>query len=101
MPNREIFHELLELLLGSGYVYYSPPPNIEMHYPCIVYQRSRVSSKFADNQPYSQKTRYKITVIDKNPDSIIPHKISLLPMCVHDTNYVTSNLNHDVFSIYI
>jgi hypothetical protein len=101
MNSRDELHEVLEVLLGSTNVYYSPPPNILMQYPCIVYQRSRISAKFADNQPYSQKTRYKLTVIDKNPDSVIPGRISLLPMCTHDTNFVTSNLVHDVFSIYI
>lgn len=101
MASRDDFHDLLIVLLGSTNVYYSPPPTIQMQYPCIVYQRSRISAKFADNQPYSQKTRYKVTVIDKNPDSVIPGRISLLPMCTHDTNFVASNLNHDVFSIYI
>jgi hypothetical protein len=101
MPNRETFHELLEVLLGSTHVYYSPPPTIQMQYPCIVYQRSKIDTKFADNQPYSQKTRYKVTVIDQNPDSVIPGRVSMLPLCVHETNFVTSNLNHDVFTIYI
>lgn len=101
MSSREEFHELLEVLLGSTNVYYSPPPNIQMHYPCIVYQRSKIASTFADNQAYSQKTRYKVTVIDKNPDSLVPNSVSQLPLCSHDTSFVTNNLNHDVFTIYI
>lgn len=81
-------------------VYFQPPPNVMMSYPCIVYTRSNGDTIFADNMPYSIETRYTITVIDKNPDSEIPPKIAALCKCIYDRHYISENLNHDVFSIY-
>ena len=43
---------------------------------------------------------YQVTVIYRNPDSEIPSKIALLPMCSHERHYTKENLNHDVFNLY-
>lgn len=71
-----------------------------MIYDCIVYERSRIEPTFADNQPYALHDRYQVTVIYRNPDSEIPSKIALLPMCSHERHYTKENLNHDVFNLY-
>lgn len=81
-------------------VYFQPPETVKLVYPCIVYQRTRALTKFADNIPYNYKVGYMLTVIDKNPDSIIPEVVSMLPMCKLETHYTKDNLNHDVFNIY-
>jgi hypothetical protein len=91
----------LEGLLGSGNVYFQPPPSIQMQYPCIVYQRYLNSqTQFANNAPYRYTKCYMVTVIDANPDSLIPDKIAAMPMCVHNRFYVANQLNHDVFYLY-
>ena len=68
-------------------VYFQPPASKEMIYDCIVYERSRIEPTFADNQPYALHDRYQVTVIYRNPDSEIPSKIALLPMCSHERHY--------------
>lgn len=93
-------HILLKTLLGTDNVYYQPPPSVQMGFPCIVYKRSSVNTDFADNFPYSTKKRYQITVIDKDPDSEIPDKVSALPMCSFDRFFTADGLNHDVFNIF-
>lgn len=100
MADRTALQTLLESILGSDAVYFQPPPTYQMVYPCIVYERSKFDTEFADNYPYKIGKRYTITVIDKNPDSIIPDKITLLPGCIFDRHFVSDNLNHDVFTIY-
>ena len=92
--------ELLRRTSGLTNVYFQPPASIRMQYPCIVYERSAANTKFADNGPYRYKKRYKVTVIDRDPDSEIPNKIAMLPMCVFDRHYKADDLNHDVFNIY-
>jgi len=87
-------------LLGSGNVYFQPPANVQMQYPCIVYQRYNALTLFADNQPFHRTKRYQVTVIDPDPDSPIPDKVAALPMCVHNRFFVANNLNHDVFNLY-
>ena len=71
-----------------------------MEYPAIVYSRDNIISVFADNGPYKHKTRYQVTVIDRNPDSDIPMKVGMLPLCSFSRAFVANNLNHDVYTLY-
>lgn len=100
MDRRLRLQEILQGVLGSSNVYFQPPSNIQMKYPAIVYQRDNADSKFADNQPYSYVKRYEVTVIDVNPESTIPDKVALLPMCAFNRFFVSNGLNHDVFTLY-
>ena len=105
MAPRQQLQMLLEKLLGETpedklRVYFQPPANVQMMYPCIVYKRSRANTKFAGNLPYHYLKRYTVTIIDEDPDSEIPDKVARLPMCTHSTYYAADNLNHDVFDIF-
>lgn len=100
MASRLDLQNLLEEVLGSRNVYYQPPASVHMHYPAIVYSRSRFENKFADNSVYKQDTAYEIIVIYDDPDSELPTKIASLPTCRFDRNYTADNLYHDVFTIY-
>ncbi len=91
---------LLETLLGSDKVYFQPPPNLEMEYPCIVYDVDQASTDFADNVPYKYIKRYRITVLAGDPDSNIPDKIAALPMSLFNRNFAANNLHHNVFLLY-
>ena len=100
MAIRTELHTLLVELLGNENAYFQPPSNIQLKYPCIIYNRSYIDPKFADNIVYGTKKRYSVTVIDQDPDSPIPDKIGSLPLCRFDRHFVADNLNHDVFNIY-
>lgn len=100
MGTRIELQSLLENILGSQNVYFQPPASIKMNYPCIVYSKSDIVNINANNNVYKQTNRYLITVIDKNPDSIIADKISRLSMCNFERNYASDNLNHYVFNLY-
>ncbi len=100
MGTRLELQTLLETLLGSRNVYFQPPPADKMKYPCIVYNLDNMDSKFANNYPYKVEKRYSLTVIDKDPDSLIPDKVALLQKCIFDRHFVTDNLNHNIFVIY-
>lgn len=91
---------LLEEILGSEHVYFQPPANVQMQYPCIVYKRNDFDSKFAGNSLYHGTPRYQVTVIDRNPDSVVPKKIAELPMCNYNRFFTADGLNHDVFNLY-
>lgn len=91
---------LLEDLLGTRNVYFQPPNNVQMQYPCIVYTRDNADTKFAGNLPYRYTKRYQVTIIDRDPDSPIHDKVAALPMCIFDRSFAANNLNHDVFSLY-
>ncbi len=100
MPSRTDLQTLLETLLGSRNVYFQPPPSVEMKYPCIIYELTDMDTMFADNVPYKVEKRYSLTVVDKDPDSLIPDKVAALPKCIFDRHFVADNLNHNIFIIY-
>lgn len=91
-------HEILKELCPN--VYFQPPSTVKMIYPCIVYERDSARTRFADNLPYRNTKRYSVTVIDRDPDSLIPDRIAALPMCSFNRFFTVNNLNHDVFSLY-
>lgn len=90
----------LEDLLGSRNVYFQPPESIKLQYPAIVYFRSNIENLHANDGVYKQSLAYEVTVIDANPDSELPMKISQLPMCRHSRHFTADNLNHDVYTLY-
>lgn len=90
----------LESLLGTSNVYFQPPASITMEYPAIVYHRDDVDTEYADNSPYRKTKRYQVTVIDKDPDSLLPDKVSDLRMCSFSRQFKSGNLNHDIFNLY-
>lgn len=104
MEKRLKLQALLEgLMIGVGFVpnvYFQPPESVKLNYPCIMYSRSSGETKFANDKPYNHQIEYKMTVIDKNPDSELPEKVASLPMCIFDRHYTADNLNHDVYNIY-
>ena len=99
MGTRLALHNILKLVLGTANVYFQPPPSFKMVYPCIVYERSRATTEFANNEPYFREKIYKVTLIDPDPDSLIPDKIAQLRKCIFDRHYTAEGLNHDVFTI--
>ena len=100
MRTRLELQTILENLLGSRNVYFQPPENLKISYPCIIYKRNDLYNHFADNTPYISDKQYMVTVIDKNPDSAIPDKVAALPKSRYDRHYTADNLNHDVFTLY-
>ena len=81
-------------------VYFQPPQNLRLVYPCIIYERERIDNRDASNAVYNQNTNYQVTVVDQNPDSTIVNEISKLVNSRHVRNFRTEGLNHDVFKIY-
>ncbi len=90
----------LEDLLGSDHVYYQPPESKKIEYPAILYGKSRVDKRNADNETYQLNTRYELTVIDKRPDHPVIQKLLKLPYCSYDRQYKSDNLNHDTLTLY-
>lgn len=90
----------LEGLLGSRNVYYQPPENLKMEYPCIRYSVARHKVDYADNIKYRTAKVYDLVVISKKPDDPVIDKILNLPYTEFDRHYVYDGLNHDIITIY-
>lgn len=100
MAQRLDLQNLLIDLLESNNVYFQPPPNVKLSYPCIIYSRNDKSINYSNNIPYKHKTSYQIIVVDMDPDSTIHEKVAMLPLCSYVRFYTADNLNHDVYNLY-
>lgn len=89
------------LLTFTSHVYFQPPEGTRLEYPCIVYHRDYAATKFANDHPYSNRTRYLVTVIDPNPDGTLRNKVAAMPLTTYNRFFTTSDLNHDVYYVYL
>ena len=100
MDRRLSLQETLVNILGSNNVYFQPPETTRLQYPCIIYERSDIDKKYADNRTYMSMVRYSITLITRSPESDLVKVILELPYCSYDRYYAADTLNHDVFTLY-
>lgn len=98
MGQRSQLHSLLLTFVDD--VYFQPPADLAMTYPCIVYKRDPADTIFGDNIPYKVTKKYMVTVIDENPDSDIPDKVAAMQSSRHNRSYAANQLNHDVYVLY-
>lgn len=85
---------------GYDHCYFEPPSNTQIFYPCIIYNYINDKDEYADNVIYRSFKRYKVTVIDADPDSKIPERMKSLPYCSSDRNYTSDGLKHFVYTLY-
>lgn len=98
---RDELQTKLETILGSVHVYFEPPESVKLVYPCIVYERSAGDTDFANNMPYRFQVRYSVTIISRDADEAVLHKLAMsLPSIIYDRHFVTDGLHHDVFNLY-
>lgn len=100
MPSRTDLQSILEAVLGKTNVYFQPPESVKMVYPCIRYEWESSHDRFANGLLYFHKRRYRVIIMDTNPDSPIPERLARLPMCKFDRHYVSNNLHHFSFNLY-
>jgi len=90
---------ILAGLDGVNAAYIQPPTKLD--YPCIMIERGLPSSvSFADNIKYLLKKGYTITVMDRNPESLIPDLVEELPHCQVNQAFKTEGINHTVFQLF-
>lgn len=93
--------ELQELLKEyCDTVYFQPPSSIRINYPCIVYNRSTDYLNRANDGIYMKEKLYRVTVMDKNPDSDIADRLQELPWAVIISRDVIDNIYQTTLNIY-
>lgn len=100
MGRRLQLQTVLDSIEGPTKVHYQPPANVRLTYPCILYTLSNELSRHANNNLYMNKKRYTITVIDANPDSLIPDEILRLPLSSFSRRFMNDGLYHTVYDVY-
>jgi hypothetical protein len=93
--------QLHNILVGiTENVYFQPPNNLTMKYPCITYAEDGDRKLFANNSPYRRTKRYLVTVIDRDPDSDLPDAVCELDYVSYERWFAADNLNHFVFNLF-
>ena len=93
-------HEILCGILGSRNVYFQPPENLKMKFPCIIYEHEGNDVKPADDTKYSKIRKYQVTIIDKDPDTEIPERLDNLRFASFDRRFTADNMNNIVYTVY-
>ena len=87
----------LEDILGSRNVYFQPPESKKLTYDCIVYYRKDIWNRHADNNNYILENCYELTLIYRDPDSDLTHRIlNHFQYSTFNRHFTSDNLNHDV-----
>lgn len=100
MANRLNLQNELELILGSNKVYFQPPTNTKVGYPCIIYDLDNIDSTYASDDKYINERRYTISLVHTDPDTSLVDLILALPKCSFDRHYRKDNLHYFVYTIY-
>ena len=100
MRTREEFRQMLLTKTSIKKLYFQPPETLKIEYPCIIYKLNHYDVVHADDLNYKELKAYTVTLIDKDPDSVIPVELIRLPYSGFDRFYTADNLNHWVYTIY-
>ena len=92
---------ILEGVVGTGRkVWYQPPTNTKLTYPCLLYELADKDTIIADNKKYKCMNRYEMTYITRDPDDPIVDELLSLEYCTLDRPYKSDNLYHNTYTIY-
>jgi hypothetical protein len=101
MASRADLQTRLCEVLGSKNVYYQPPENFKLSYPCIVYESNKKDINYANDRVYTRTNSYTLTLIYKTADYELVDKIlDEFVLIRHDRTFKSDNLYHDVYNLY-
>lgn len=100
MGTREDLDALLCEVLGSDNVYFQPPENLKIEYPCIIYSLNGFFERHANNRTYHRRKEYSLLYITHDPDDAKIEEIADLELCSLGKPYTAENLHHYPYTIY-
>lgn len=91
----------LRAIPGVEHVYFQPPENVRMQFPCIVYELADIHTRRADNKHYVKHKRYTVTYVTRNWDESMLDKIlESFEMASFNRSFKSDNLYHFVYDLY-
>lgn len=102
MTSRTDLRDTLRKILGNNErVYFQPTESIKLKYPCFIYQLDDYNLIKASNGNHKINESYSVTLITTLPDETISKQMLELPYCSFDRVFISDNLYHYVFTIYL
>lgn len=99
-------HDLTELLRQQfpkntePHVYFQPPENTQIQYPCIIYKLSNMPTKWSNNLPYHWDRCYEMTYITRDAQDSMVERLIALRQTRFNRYFSGDNLHHFVYTIY-
>lgn len=96
-------HQLLKQQFPENtepHVYFQPPQNTEIIYPCMIYKLSDMPTQWANNLPYHWDKSYELIYITEDPKDPVVEKLIALRETKFNRYYSADNLHHFVYTIY-
>lgn len=105
MENRRIkFQKVLDAYVTKGLInkaYYSPPENIKMEYPCIVYKKELNPLDTANDGRYFNYNKYQLMIMDRRLDNpIIDDILDKFNTSMYVNEYWTDGIHHTIIELY-
>ena len=101
--NRLELHQLLKSQFSSQqepHVYFQPPQNIQLVYPCMIYKITDLPQIWANNLPYHWDHAYHLTYLTRDPNDPVVEKLIALRKTKFGRYYTADNLHHFTFTIF-
>ena len=90
-----------ELEKYADNVYFQPPSSIKMTYPCVVYNKISKFREYGNDQAYIKIQGYSVTVMDRDPDSLIADDLEdHFTHCAITQYFTNDNIHHTVLELY-
>ena len=95
-------HALLEAAYPDLTIYYRPPSNLPLEYPCIVYSLAGHDLSHSNNSTYNVGDIFDVSLITVRPGTTHSNNPMLkIRGCTLTTIYSQANLIHNKFRITI
>ena len=90
-----------ELKAFTDNLYYQPPSNIKLKYPCIIYNKNGIRTTYADDQIYKRHQQWQLMVIGTHPDDETAEQImEHFEYCSINQYYTVDNLRHVTLTLF-
>jgi hypothetical protein len=101
MDDRLILDTLLKAEFPDLNVYYNPSSKIDIVYPCIVYNLTRLSNTNANNRSYSVGSIFQVSLLHVEAEHIDLKKMFNIPFVEQINTFTQKDITNNVFAVRV
>ena len=96
---RDILMKAIQKSNEDYKLFYNPTSNTTLTYPCILYKRTGIRQRHADNICYHSHEVYQVTIIDKRVGTPILPQLLENQYCVYENEFIVDNMHQTILKI--
>ena len=100
---RLYLHSSLETAFPDLGLYFSPPGDMMLDRPCIVYEPKEIQPSYANSVAYVIGVQYQVTLLSNNPGYSDVWNVYKMPGVVVERaiRFVLTDIVHNVFTVSV